>query len=488
MHVVHHLGCCDPAHGIARKKLDGNPYWPDDLETSGAPPQERYVLLLPLALSKTQDDKGRVRWTLFGGSEQGPAKAFWKSFYSAPRREVPRRVVRRIHPPTAGRGLRREAGSTRRSSQSGLSRLHQSGRRAAAFVERRAAAQMDRALSLGKRFAPRRPLPVDLLPLEVPARRGAQGLSGRRAELAAVPGQPRLLRRTALPGTPAPTAAGRADSPPALALPPRGRQFDPHSAVGLAARGTSRQRSRTARPWPAPRHVPPLAPLAADPSQRRPLGRRRHRGQADPRALEHRAGRHQPVQQTDGPQRPDLEPRVRTAAGRAAGHARRSPARGRPAGRRRAVRLSHGLSGHARGRARGLLAPPAGRLSLGGQWRSGLAARRPAGLSHGVSRRQTAARSGRGVMAAAARSAVAPRGRAALLARPREPSAADALQRPQALGHPRPARPAAEPEPRAAIAHAAQARDAGRLVPIAAGPCEQRGGGRFAGRATSRVH
>ena len=90
MHLVCHLGHRDPAHGIARKKLDGNPYWPADIEASGAPPHERYVLLLPLALSKTQDDKGRVRWSLFGGSEQGPAKAFWKSFYSAPRREMPR--------------------------------------------------------------------------------------------------------------------------------------------------------------------------------------------------------------------------------------------------------------------------------------------------------------------------------------------------------------------------------------------------------------
>ncbi len=90
MHVVHHLGHCHPAHGIARKKLEGNPYWPEDIATSGAPQQERYVLLLPLALSKTQDDKGRVRWTLFGASEQGPGKAFWKSFSSAPRREVPR--------------------------------------------------------------------------------------------------------------------------------------------------------------------------------------------------------------------------------------------------------------------------------------------------------------------------------------------------------------------------------------------------------------
>ncbi len=42
---------------------------------------------MPLAFSKTQDDKGRVRWTFFGGSEQGPDRAFWKSFYSAPGRE-----------------------------------------------------------------------------------------------------------------------------------------------------------------------------------------------------------------------------------------------------------------------------------------------------------------------------------------------------------------------------------------------------------------
>ena len=415
-------------------------------------------------------------------------RPFGRASIPRPRREVPREwsegFIRRLL--AAAYDEKPEALADLRKA--GFRVYTNPGRRAAALVERRAAAQMDRALPLGKGLAPRRPLSVDLLPLEVPARGGAQGLSGRRAELAAVPGQPRLLRRAALPGTPAPTAAGRADSPAALALPPRGPQFDPHSAVGLAARGTPRQRSRTARLWAGPRHVPPLAPLAADPSPRRPVGRRRHRGQADPRALEHRPGRHQPVQQTDGPQRPDLEPRVRTAAGRSAGDARRSSARGRPPGRRRAVRLSHDLSGHARGRARGLLASPAGRVSLAGQWRSGLAARRPAGLSHGVPVRQTAARSGRGVMAAAARSAVAPRGRAALLARPREPPAADAVQHPQAAGHPRPARPAAEPQPRAAIAHAAQARDAGRLVPIAAGPCQQRRGGRGAGRAVARVH
>ena len=52
-------------------------------------PHERYVVFLPLALSQTQDDKGRVRWTFFGSSEQGPDRAFWKSFYRAPGREHP---------------------------------------------------------------------------------------------------------------------------------------------------------------------------------------------------------------------------------------------------------------------------------------------------------------------------------------------------------------------------------------------------------------
>jgi hypothetical protein len=77
-----------PAQGINRAKLDGNAYWPDELaRLPGAIPHERYVTLLPLALSKAQDDKGRVRWMFYGGSEQGPDRAFWKSFYHAPGRE-----------------------------------------------------------------------------------------------------------------------------------------------------------------------------------------------------------------------------------------------------------------------------------------------------------------------------------------------------------------------------------------------------------------
>jgi len=88
--ALEHLGSGRPAHGIARGKLTDNPYWPTELsERAGAIPHEHYVVFLPLAFSRTQDDKGRLRWTLFGGSEQGPGKAFWKGFFTAPGREVP---------------------------------------------------------------------------------------------------------------------------------------------------------------------------------------------------------------------------------------------------------------------------------------------------------------------------------------------------------------------------------------------------------------
>jgi hypothetical protein len=84
------LGNGHSAHGISRHKLTDNPYWPAELaRKAGQLPHERYVVLLPLALSRTQDDKGRVRWTLFGGSEQGPSRAFWKSFFTSPKDELP---------------------------------------------------------------------------------------------------------------------------------------------------------------------------------------------------------------------------------------------------------------------------------------------------------------------------------------------------------------------------------------------------------------
>ncbi len=80
----------DVDHCISKYKLEQNPYWPKELhDRAKALDHERFVLLLPLALSITQDDKANLRWTLYGNSEQGPARAFWKGFYTSPTREVP---------------------------------------------------------------------------------------------------------------------------------------------------------------------------------------------------------------------------------------------------------------------------------------------------------------------------------------------------------------------------------------------------------------
>lgn len=87
------LGHAMPAPHIAGHKgrnLLDNLYWPPELAArAGHLDHERYVVFLPLALSKTQDDKGRVSWTFFGSSEQGPERAFWKGFYSSPGQELP---------------------------------------------------------------------------------------------------------------------------------------------------------------------------------------------------------------------------------------------------------------------------------------------------------------------------------------------------------------------------------------------------------------
>ncbi len=79
----------DPHTGIPKRFLTANPYWSAELAGKPDLRNDPLVTLLPLALSRTLDDKGRVRWTLFGSSEQGPGKAFWKSFYSAPQKEIP---------------------------------------------------------------------------------------------------------------------------------------------------------------------------------------------------------------------------------------------------------------------------------------------------------------------------------------------------------------------------------------------------------------
>ena len=96
-HLVR-LGRGQQAHLVAGhqgRNLQNNPYWPPELAAhAGRLHHERYVTLLPLALSKTEDYLGHVRWTVFGASEQGPERAFWKSFYSSPHTEFPVRASR----------------------------------------------------------------------------------------------------------------------------------------------------------------------------------------------------------------------------------------------------------------------------------------------------------------------------------------------------------------------------------------------------------
>lgn len=90
---IHHFGMGMPSYhiwGHGHENIQNNPYWPDDLaKKAGKLPHEKFVSLLPLMLSRTQDDKGRVSWTYFGGSIHGPEKAFWKSFYISPEIEIP---------------------------------------------------------------------------------------------------------------------------------------------------------------------------------------------------------------------------------------------------------------------------------------------------------------------------------------------------------------------------------------------------------------
>jgi hypothetical protein len=90
LEAMTHLSHGRPYHGISKGKLAGNRYWPEELARhAGDLAHERHILLVPLALSRTQDDKGRVLWTVFGNSEQGPARPFWRGFFSAPGWELP---------------------------------------------------------------------------------------------------------------------------------------------------------------------------------------------------------------------------------------------------------------------------------------------------------------------------------------------------------------------------------------------------------------
>ena len=70
-------------HALSQALLHDNPAWPAALAEAAAAgrfAEDEIVTLLPLALSRTQDDKGTQRWTFFGHSHLGPAAAFWRSY------------------------------------------------------------------------------------------------------------------------------------------------------------------------------------------------------------------------------------------------------------------------------------------------------------------------------------------------------------------------------------------------------------------------
>src|SRR5450755_1001546 len=67
-------------HSLSRALLEGNPAWPAELAdaaSAGRLTHDPLVLICPLALSRTQDDKGNERWTLFGASHDGAEASFW---------------------------------------------------------------------------------------------------------------------------------------------------------------------------------------------------------------------------------------------------------------------------------------------------------------------------------------------------------------------------------------------------------------------------
>ena len=174
-------------HGLTFSTTpSGHPNWPPSriCRTSDA------STLLPLALSRTQDDKGRVRWTLFGNSEQGPGKAFWKSFFTAPKRNC--RQTRRSASSAGccttvyGEDDRRSRWTCERPASASCrttNRCSTSGSETAALVDRAILLCPSTRVNLAE-------VPAHLPPVRQAPRGGAESVPRGRAPPAAVPRQP----------------------------------------------------------------------------------------------------------------------------------------------------------------------------------------------------------------------------------------------------------------------------------------------------------
>jgi hypothetical protein len=84
-HLVAELGklASGTGHEFSRTLLEDNLAWPASLAAAardGRYPQRPFFVMQALALSRTQDDKGNVRWTLFGASHHPASTVFWRGF------------------------------------------------------------------------------------------------------------------------------------------------------------------------------------------------------------------------------------------------------------------------------------------------------------------------------------------------------------------------------------------------------------------------
>ena len=245
--------------------MAGNRYWPRELAgLPGAVPHERYVVFLPLALSQTKDDKGRVRWTFFGSSEQGPDRAFWKSFYRAPGREHPPEYaadfIRRLLHAAYGETPERLADLRR----AGFRILPGSGEEVCQLWRQDQLPAWTKPFLLGRPRADRGgEIPADLPPVRLVAAGGAKSILGRVAASVALSRQPDLLGLSALSQVAARVAPGDADSaanvcdrhemPQGVRIPQSGWLHEPHPGLPEPdlhkgkLRNTYRRTSRWAR-------------------------------------------------------------------------------------------------------------------------------------------------------------------------------------------------------------------------------------------------
>ena len=290
--------------------------------------------------------RAALRWTLFGGSEQGPARALLERFLHRPGREVAaeqalefiRRLLARVYgEPAENLADLRRAGFRILPQEDECWPLA-SGRGRLAVLDR--ALPVERGRARARRSNTCSPFGPSACCRPRPA-----GLPGGRAAPAALSRQPGVLGGAgAIYRLQARTAAGHADSAAAPAGAARGPVRHPRAAVGLAARAATRRRTRRRPHGPVRNTYKRTHRWARVHRDEDELAVADQRRQAGPRPVQHRARRPGPLRQADGPQRPDLDAGLSPAARRAQGRAERHRARGPHAGGRRAVRLPLSVS------------------------------------------------------------------------------------------------------------------------------------------------